>query len=159
VPPVNDHFPMANKFWIVTISQDNLESAIEHGLIGLPTKRKYYIESMTESDTIVFYISKKRSGYYDRNGIVSDFGPIAKITGPAFHSNELIWKSRFREIYPWRRTISLVLNKRISARNIISRLTFIHNKRRWGLYFIQGAREITPEDYQTLFDSIARQGR
>jgi len=149
---------MANKFWIVTISEDNLESAIEHGLIGLPAKRMYSIESMAEGDTIVFYISKKRVGYYDRKGTVSNFGPIAKITGPAFYSNELIWKSRFGEIYPWRRNISLVLNKRLSAHQIASKLTFIRNKRRWGLCFIQSTREITSKDYQTLFDAIAKQG-
>lgn len=149
---------MANKFWIVTISEDNLEIAIERGLIGLPAKRKHYIESMTEGDTMVFYISKKRAGYYDRNGCVCDFGPIAKITGPTSYNNELIWKSRFGEIYPWRRNISLTLNKRVNARNIISKLTFIHNKRKWGLCFITGIREITPKDYQTLFDAVARQG-
>jgi predicted RNA-binding protein len=147
---------METKFWIVTVSEDNLELAISHNLIGLPARRNYYVQLMDEGDIVVFYIGKKRSGYYDRQGIVANFGPIARIVGLPFHDETRIWKSKFGEIYPWRRKISIILNKQISARNIIKELSFVRNQSRWGLYLIRGVRRITAEDYKVIsnaFDS------
>lgn len=142
------------KFWIVTISEDNLKIATLHNLIGLPSRRKHYIQLMAEGDTIVFYISKKRAGYYDRKGIVSNFGPVAKVVGLPFYDETRIWESRSGEAYPWRRKISIVLNKQINARSIIKELSFVRNKSRWGLYFIKGANRITEEDYKLIFNAL-----
>jgi predicted RNA-binding protein len=145
---------METKFWIVTISEDNLELAISHNLIGLPARRNYYVQLMAEGDIVVFYIGKKRSGYYDRQGIVANFGPIARIVGQPLYDETRIWKSRFGEIYPWRRKISIILNKQISARNIIKELSFVRNQSRWGFYLIRGVRKITAEDYKMIFNAL-----
>lgn len=145
---------MENRYFLITISRDNLEATIKHNLIGLPAKCKNSIQMLKDGDTIVFYISKKRVGYSGRNDSVCDFGPIAKITGPPFFDEKPIWKSRTPENYPWRMNISIVLNKRVNARALIDDLNFIRNKHRWGLYFIHSIRSIMEEDYHTISKAL-----
>lgn len=141
---------MEPRFWIVTISEDNLELTIRHEMIGLPSKRKQFILDMAEGDDIVFYVGKKRAGYGGYKASVCDFGPSARITSPAFCDESSVWYSRSSEKYPWRRKISVTLNNRVKAHDIVGNLSFARNKEKWGLYFVAGVRGISADDYEVL---------
>lgn len=141
---------MSRKFWIITISADNLEITKRHNLIGLPSKRRRYSSRLELGDLIVFYVGKKRVGYGGYNSGVCEFGPIATLTSSVFHDDSPIWNSRSDERYPWRWNISVTIDKNISARNIVGDLSFAHDRPKWGLYFIAGVRQISKGDFEIL---------
>ena len=147
---------MSPRFWIITTSADNIDLTIKHKMIGLPTKREEHIHKLVEDDIVVFYIGKKRAGITGYKATVCDFGPIARIRGEAFYDKNPIWYSKNGEIFPWRREISIILNKRIKTHSIINRISFALNKPKWGLYFIQGLRGISEEDYNILREALER---
>jgi len=141
--------------WIVTVSEDNLQETLKHNLIGLPERRRNLLKRVRPGDTVVFYIGKKRAGYGGPTASVSQFGPIAEVTGEEFFSDVPIWGSRGRDVFPSRLPISLVSEGRVNAADVIPHLSFIQ-KSRWGLYFLTGIRELSEEDYKTLVASITK---
>lgn len=142
--------------WIVTVSEDNLKETLKHNQIGLPERRRDLLKRVRPGDTVVFYIGKKRAGYGGPKSSVSQFGPIAKVTGEEFFSDAPIWRSRRGDSFPSRLPISLVLEGRVNAAEVIPHLSFTRNKDKWGLYFLTGIRAISEEDYKTLLTAIKR---
>ena len=145
---------MGGHYWIISISEDNLEIALKYNLIGLPSTGKKLMLKISDGDHIVFYIGKQRAGYGGGHPNVLEFGPIAKIEGSAFYDETKIWRSRRNEKYPWRRKISILSEKRIKVQDVLKKLDFIRNKKKWGVYFIKGAREIPQKDYVVLRDAL-----
>ena len=142
--------------WIVTVSEDNLQETLKHNLIGLPQRRRNLVKRVQPGDTVVFYIGKKRAGYGGPKASVSQFGPIAEVTGEEFFSDAPIWGSKGGETFPSRVPISVRAEGRISAADVIPQLNFVRDKDKWGLYFLTGIREISEEDYKTLLAAIAK---
>lgn len=145
---------MKASYWIVTITLDNLDLAKEHGVVGVPGKRRRLISKMAEGDIIVFYVSKKKAGSQDYKHTVSEFGPIMQVVGKVYHDDDPMWHSKGDETYPWRRRITLILDASVKAANVVRRLSFIQDKPRWGLFFVTGVREISRDDYEILRKEI-----
>ena len=142
--------------WIVTVSGDNLQDTLKHNLIGLPERRRNLLKKVRQGDTVVFYISKKRAGYGGPKSNVSQFGPIAKVTGEEFFSDAPIWRSRVKDVFPSRLPITIVSKGRVNAADVIPHLNFIKDKSKWGLHFFTGVRELSEEDYKTLLAAIKK---
>ena len=142
--------------WIVTISEDNLQDTLKHNLIGLPERRRNLLKRVRLGDTVVFYVGKKRAGYGGPRASVSQFGPVAEVTGEEFFSEAPIWGSRGGDVFPSRLPISLVSEGRVNAADIIPHLSFVRDKGKWGLYFLTGVRELSEEDYKTLLAAIKK---
>jgi len=142
--------------WIVTISEDNLQETLKHNLIGLQERRRKLLTRVRPGDTVIFYIGKKRAGYGGPKGSVSQFGPIAEVTGEVFSSRAPIWESKGGEIFPARLPISMVSEGRINAADMIPQLNFVKNRGKWGLYFLTGIREVSEEDCTTLLAAIKK---
>jgi len=142
--------------YIVTISEDNLQETLKRKLIGLPERRSKLAKRIHPGDTIIFYIGKKRAGYGGPRASVSEFGPVVKVTDEGFFSDILIWNSRSGERFPYRLPISIVLEGRVKAGDVIPRLKFAQGKEKWGLYFLTGIREVSEEDCITLLAAIKK---
>jgi len=146
---------MAQK-WIVTVSEDNLQKTLKHNLIGLPERRRNLLKRVQQGDVVVFYISKKRAGRGGPGASVSQFGPVAKVTGEEFAGDTPIWASKGNDLFRSRLPISLVSEGRVDAANVVPYLDFIRNKDKWGLYFLTGIRKVSEGDYKTLFAAIKK---
>ena len=142
--------------WIVTISEDNLQKTLKHNLIGLPERRRNLLKRVQQGDVVVFYIGKKRAGRGGPGASVSQFGPVAKVTGEEFSSDTPIWASKGNDLFRSRLPISLVSEGRVDAAIVIPHLDFVQNKDKWGLYFLTGIRKVSDEDYKTLLAAIKK---
>ena len=142
--------------WIVTISEDNLQKTLQHNLIGLPERRRNLLKRVQQGDVVVFYIGKKRVGRGGPGASVSQFGPVAKVTGEEFASDTPIWASKGNDLFRSRLPISIVSEGRVAAAIVIPHLDFVQNKDKWGLYFLTGIRKVSEEDYKTLLTAIKK---
>jgi predicted RNA-binding protein len=134
------------------MSQDNYEVARKEGLIGMAERQRRAIQKIASGDMLMFYISKKTvdSPPNDPAHEVQQFRGIARVTGDAFESNELIWQIREEEIFPRRRQIEFLADGRTEARPLIDKLSFVGNTMYWALPFQKGYVEISAKDFATI---------
>jgi predicted RNA-binding protein len=145
------------RYWILCMSEDNYEIARTQGLIGLAERHKTAMRRLAIGDMMTFYISKKKvdSLPNDPANKVQQFREVARVTGDAFESNDLIWHVREGEIFPHRRQVEFLADGRVEARSLIPRLAFITNTAFWALPFRKGYVEITQKDFETIHKAMA----
>lgn len=80
---------------------------------------------------------------------------MARVTGEAFESNDLLWYVREGEIFPHRRTVEFLADGRAEARPLIERLSFVTNPTFWALPFRKGYVEVTQKDFETIHEALA----
>jgi len=138
------------------MSEDNCEIAKKQGLIGMAERQRRAIQKIATGDMLAFYISKKTvdSPANDPAHKVQQFRGIARVTGEAFESNELIWHVREGEIFPHRRQVEFLADASAEARSRINELSFITNTAFWALPFQKGFVEIAQKDFQTLQEAM-----
>lgn len=147
---------MFNK-WLVTISEDNFQIALEKGLIGVSDRWHRPLEEMREGDNIIFYIGKKKVGKGGPHSSVSEFAGVAEVTGPVFVSEECIWHSKGEETFPYQRKIKFPSSvAREKASEICRSLEFIRNPDYWMLYFLTAIRKLSDADYETIKKALSK---
>jgi hypothetical protein len=134
------------------MSEDNYEIAKQQGLIGMAERQRRAIQKIATGDMLTFYISKKTvdSPPNDPAHKVQQFRGMARVTGEAFESDELIWHVREGEIFPHRRQVEFLADDNAGARSLIGKLSFVTNTMYWALPFQKGYVEISPKDFATI---------
>jgi predicted RNA-binding protein len=145
------------RYWILCMSEDNYVIAMQHGLIGLAERHKVAMQKLALGDMLTFYISKKKvdSLPNDPAEKVQQFRGLARVTGEAFESNDLIWHVREGEIFPHRRQVEFLADRSAEARPLIERLSFVTNTSFWALPFRKGYVEVTQKDFDTVCEALA----
>lgn len=140
------------RYWILCMSEDNYEIAKQQGLIGMAERQRRAIQQIATGDLLTFYISKKTvdSPPNDPAHKVQRFRGIARVTGDAFESDELIWHVREGEIFPHRRPVEFLADGSAEARPLIDKLSFVTNTAYWALPFQKGYVEISLRDFETI---------
>ena len=140
------------RYWILCMSEDNCLIAKQQGLIGVSEQAKAAIHKIATEDMITFYISRKRvsSPPNDPAQRVQQFRGIARVSGEAFESNDLIWHVRESEIFPYRRRVEFLSDERVKARPLIEKLSFVTNTMYWALPLRKGYVEITRKDFEMI---------
>jgi hypothetical protein len=75
---------------------------------------------------------------------------MARVTGEAFESDELIWHVREGEIFPHRRWVEFLADGSAEAKPLIDKLSFVTNTVYWALPFQKGYVEISAKDFATI---------
>jgi len=141
--------------WLVTISEDNFQIALNKELIGVSHRWHKPLEEMKEGDNITFYISKKKVGRGGPHSSVSAFAGLAEVDGPVFVSEEHFWHSKGAKAFPYRRKIKFLPTvARIKALEICHSLEFIKNPDYWMLYFLTAIRKLSDADYETIKSAL-----
>lgn len=117
------------KHWILCMSEDNYLIAQQQELIGISERARTAIHKIAIGDMVTFYINKKKvdSPPNDPAQKVQQFRGIARISGDAIESNDLIWHVREGEIFPHRRKVEFLADGKVDARPLIERLSFVTN--------------------------------
>jgi hypothetical protein len=138
------------------MSEDNYKIARTQGLIGLAERHKAAMQKLAIGDIMTFYISKKKvdSPPNDPANKVQQFRGMARVTGDAFESNELIWHVREGEIFPHRREVEFLADGSAEARTLITHLSFVTNPAFWALPFRKGYVEVTQKDFDMIHGAM-----
>ena len=145
------------RYWILSMSEDNYEIARTQGLIGLAERHKTAMQKLAIGDIMTFYIGKKKvdSLPNDPAGKVQRFRGMARVTGDAFESNDLIWHVREGELFPHRRKVEFLADGSAEVRPLIARLSFVTNTAFWALPFRKGYAEVPQKDFDTIHEAMA----
>jgi predicted RNA-binding protein len=141
-----------SRYWILCMSEDNYQIAKEQGLIGMSERAKTALQKIAISDMITFYINKKKVGSppNDPTQRVQQFRGIARVSGEAVKSHDLIWHIREGEIFPYRRKVDFLADGKADVRPLINRLSFVTNLAFWALPLRKGYAEVTERDFEII---------
>lgn len=145
----------SRRYFLLTASKDHIETGIKHGFIQ--QKRPHRIEKIKKNDLIVCYASKTT---YLSNSPCRKIVAVCRAVEDEFETltGSQMSKSIGSEetacssnTYFRRRVEFLPMKEDIDIAPLIPKLSFIHNKKSWGFYFMSGFRELSKAD----FDAIA----
>ena len=148
------------RYWILCMSEDNYEIAKQYGLIGMSERAGKAIHHIGVGDMITFYINRKRvdSLPNDPAAKVQEFHGIARVSGEAFESDEVIWHVRAGEIFPYRRAVEFLSDARAEVRPLMEKLSFVTNTMYWALPLRKGYVEISAKDFTTIQEATEARG-
>jgi predicted RNA-binding protein len=133
------------QYWLVITSPDNFKFDRENlnfKLQGLPHRFRKQVQKMAVGDRVAYYIMK-----------LQKFGATATITGDYFEESSKIWTND-DEMWPSRRPSepNIILNddELIDAKKLVTDLTFIKRKERWGVFFQGSIKTIPEEDFKLI---------
>lgn len=133
-------------YWLITTSPENFRAdkeSLGFTLQGLRERNRKTVMRFQPGDKVVYYINR-----------VSKFGAIATITSGYFHDDKTkIWTDE-DEIWPSRAKskpeIVLEEEELIDIEKLLKDLTFIKDKKNWGLYLRGSVHNIPEEDYALI---------
>jgi predicted RNA-binding protein len=148
------------RYWMLCMSEDNYEIAKHHGLIGMSERAVKAIHHIGVGDMITLYINRKTvdSAPNDPAAKVQQFRGIARVSGEAFESDDVIWHVRDSEIFPYRRAVEFLSDAKADVRPLIEKLSFVTNTMYWALPLRKGYVEITPKDPETIQATMEARG-
>ena len=126
-------------YWVNTISREHVLRGVEGGFTQANHGRAEGLRRLGRGDGIVFY--SPRTSYPDGEplraftaiGRVDDDAPYQAEMTPTFH--------------PWRRRVAVRECREVAVHDLLERLAFIPDKRRWGFPFRRGLFEIGRDDF------------
>ena len=136
-------------YWLCVTNGENWRVVKERKLWGVSNRNRRLIERVKPGDLLVFYVMpKKISGVFEA-------------ASEPFESDEKVfsWGEFGREeLFPYRVKLEPVSvpEEPISFEELISRLGFIVNKKRWTGYLRRAMCIIPKEDYETIQSSLKR---
>lgn len=137
------------RYFVLSMTEANFKIAIREKLIGFGERSRSLCRKLADGDLVTFYLTRADSG--EKAAPVQAFAGIARVKGPAFESNDLIWPPRGSEIFPWRRRIEVLeSNGHLPIRPLIGKLDLITSDLYWALPLKNAAREITEHDFELI---------
>lgn len=113
------------------------------------------MSKVKNGDRVLIYLAGKGRKYFYA---VFDIQEQVKQMNPV--SNEGVeWEEDFNRIFKFRSPIDKVEKFKqpiLLDEALRNKLSFIGDKKNWGLYFRQGIRSLSEQDYQIIMDSIRK---
>jgi predicted RNA-binding protein len=132
-------------YWLVVTSDKNFKhdrEVLNFKSQGLPNVYRKSVQKMQKGDKVVYYIMGRQR-----------FGATAIITGPYYNDTTKLWIDD-HEMWPARcpSQPELVLeeDELIDAKKLVSNLTFVKNKEKWGVPFQGSIKQIPEEDFKLI---------
>lgn len=130
------------KYWIGVASQEHVQRGVAGGFAQVCHGKPGPLKNMAEGDRIIYYSPTMHFGGKDP---CQSFTAIGKILAgdpyPFAMSQNFI---------PWRRNVCFQTCREMPIEQLLEKLTFIKDKKRWGFPFRRGCFEISYEDFQSI---------
>ncbi|MEO6639530.1 MAG: EVE domain-containing protein [Ginsengibacter sp.] len=130
------------KYFLICGSQDHVLKGVEEGFAQAGHGRKDFISKPSKDDWVVFYSSKDK---FENGKRLQKFTAIGKIS-----DDEPYQPNANENFKPYRRNVEFKEVNETEIRPLLTHLTFIKNKEKWGFYLISGFREISKGDFNVI---------
>lgn len=123
-------------------SKDHVMTGVKQGFAQAGHGRRDFMSKPAKDDWIVYYSPKDK---FEEGEIYQKFTAIGKIT-----DDEPYQPNARKGFKAYRRNVAYITCQDAPIRPLISELSFIKNKERWGLYLLSGFREISQADFDLV---------
>lgn len=135
------------QYWLIVTSSANFKhdrDVLHFKFQGLSHRFRKQVQRMQPGDRVVYYVMG-----------IHKFGATATVTGDYYEDASRLWTDK-EETWPSRRPsksdLMLADDELIDAKKLVGDLSFVKNKRNWGIFF-QGSIKTIPEDDFKLIES------
>jgi hypothetical protein len=133
---------MMSKYWIAVASREHVLRGIFEGICQVCHGKAGPLKQMSKDDWIAYYSPTERFG---------ETIPCRKFTAIGKICLGEPYQYRMSEDFvPWRRDVSFFSAREIAIEPLIDKLSFIHDKRRWGYPFRRGCFQVPFTDFSLI---------
>ncbi|MBK0381914.1 EVE domain-containing protein [Pedobacter sp. SD-b] len=130
------------KYYVIVVSKDHVEKGVEGGFAQAGHGKKNLLEKLKKHDWIIYYSSKVK---YDVDK------PYQKFTAAGQVYDDKPYQTQVNENFkPWRRKVKYSDIEELEIKPLIQQLSFIKNKKNWGLHLRAGFIEINKSDFELI---------
>lgn len=130
------------KYYIYAIRPENIKECLKHGLIGVKNNGQEVLKKIKPKEKFILYAGRPKLKFLSYGEIGGNYKRDDKT---------LIWsdeKRKKRVIYPHRAKAKFIKHDtQVDIKHILDKLSFIKNKEKYGLYFINTFFEVPKTDY------------
>lgn len=134
------------RYWIGVASHEHVQRAINGGFAQVCHGKIGTLKYMSEGDWLIYYSPTYHFGGKDRCRCFTAIGTIDQGKPYTFEMS--------KDFIPWRINVSFLKSKDASIEPIVSKLTFIKDKKKWGFPFRRGSFEILRQDFELIAKSM-----
>ena len=134
-------------YWLCITNSENWHIIKEKKIWGVPYRSRGLIQKVKLGDMLVFYVSPKR--------ITGVFRAVSK---PFEDRSKIFSCKEFgrEEIFPFRVRLEpvIIAKEPLDFKELVPKLRFIKNKKRWSGHLRRAMVNIPKRDYKLIFDSL-----
>jgi len=130
------------RYWIAVASHEHVKKGVDGGFAQVCHGKKGPLAIMKKDDWIIYY---SPTIYFRIKDPCQAFTAIGRVD-----SGEPYQVAMHDDFIPWRRNISFLPSKDIPIRPLLDNLSFILDKKKWGLPFKRGCFEIPKQDFTLI---------
>lgn len=134
-------------YYLTSLRKENYEIIEENGfnLIGF-NEKSLLAEQLSKGDILIIYIGSRESKIAGYIEVVDKY----------YWDNELIWDDIFPKRVKIKPKVILNDSSKINVKDLVSKLSFVSNKKRYGMSFLAGIRRIPAADAVYIIEEIER---
>src|SRR5262249_18238484 len=130
--------------WLVVLSEDNWEVCAREGLLGLGRGAERRLNRMAEGDRVWVYVNRK---YVDHQvPRVQELRALARIAGPARHTERSSWQPRGDQRFTVARPITVERRFAVPILQLLKTMSFAGRPPFWGTRLLDAPLRQTGED-------------
>jgi hypothetical protein len=130
------------RYWIGVACKEHVKGAVQGGFAQVCHGKAGPLSRMQEGDWIVYYSPTLKFGGKEACQCFTAIGKIKSGQPYTFAMSE--------DFVPWRRDVAFLTSEDAPIRPLITSLSFIHDKNRWGFPFRKGCFEISANDFNII---------
>lgn len=133
-------------YYIIVSSKDHVNVGVEKGFAQAGHGKKSRLAKLKKKDWIIYYSSKDK---IENGRAYQKFTAAGQV-----EDNEPYQVNVSPEFKPWRRNINYYPVKELDIHPLLDKLSFITNRKRWGLHFVSGFIKIEKSDFELIFQNM-----
>ncbi len=130
------------KYWIAVASQEHVLKGIRGGFAQVCHGKPGPLCRMQEGDWIAYYSPTKIFGKKEPCQAFTAIGRVPSGNPYPFAMSE--------DFVPWRRNVSFIAAQTAAIQPLLSTLSFIKDKQKWGFPFRKGCFEVPQNDFAII---------
>lgn len=127
------------RYWIGVASKEHVRRGVLGGFAQVCHGKAGPLNRMKEGDWIIYYSPMLKFGQKEPCQSFTAIGEVKRGVSYPFAMNE--------EFVPWRRDVAFAQSNGVPIQELLERLSFIKDKKKWGFPFRRGCFEIFQEDF------------
>jgi predicted RNA-binding protein len=134
---------MLAKYWIIVASKDHVQNGMRGSFAQANHGKSTPLKRFKKGDWVIFYSSKAEYGKAEKCQCFTAIGQV---------QDDLVYQAFMgHDFAPFRRNVTFYPSQEIAILPLISKLSFIKDKIRWGGPFRFGMLEIPVPDFDLIF--------
>lgn len=130
------------RYWIAVASHEHVRKGVSGSFMQVCHGKKAPLTQMTAEDGIVYYSPTEEFGGKTPCRAFTAIGIVQPKEPYPFPMSE--------DFIPWRRNVLFLPAKKVPIQPILTELSFIKNKQRWGFFFRRGFFAIPADDFRLI---------